>query len=366
MNERENLVRMLSGTGPDHLPLDVWLTGPSADMVEAHTGLRNEADALGLSVERVGPRFPANQAGWREAYHELGFAVHPGALIGSLGTVDDVPPAESMGAAYHLLEMRHPLSVVTGVGQLEELPWPDVDLDEPYRHIPDTIAAVHDRGRAAIGQMDCTAFEMTWYLRGMDNVYLDLVDGTGIADWLLDWFTHRAEVAVRHYARAGADIIWLGDDVGTQRGMMMAVPFWREHLKPRLKRVIDSARAEQTAPFWVAYHSDGDIRPIIPDLIEIGVEILNPVQPECMPVGPTIAAYRDRLAFWGMVGTQTTMPFGTPDDVRVAVGELRTLAEDGARIVLSPTHAIEPDVAWENLEMLIKEVKKPMRTRMVK
>lgn len=366
MNEHENLIRMLSGTGPDHLPLDVWLTGPSADMVERHTGLRNEAEALRLSVERVGPRFPANPTGWREAYAGIGFAVPPDGLIGNLGTVDDVPPADSLGAAYHLLEMRHPLAVATGVDQLEALPWPDVDREEPYRHIPDTVRSIHDRGRAAIGQMDCTAFEMTWYLRGMDNVYLDLVDGTGISDWLLDWFTHRAEVAVRNYAEAGADIVWLGDDVGTQRGMMMAVPFWREHLKPRLKRVIESARAAQTKPFWVAYHSDGDIRPIIPDLIEIGVQILNPVQPECMPVGPTIAEYRDRLAFWGMVGTQTTMPFGSPAKVRDTVAQLRSFAEDGARIVLSPTHAIEPGVPWENLEMLIKEVKKPMRVRTAK
>ncbi|MFI5385145.1 MAG: uroporphyrinogen decarboxylase family protein [Fimbriimonadales bacterium] len=354
---------MLSGTGPDHLPLDVWLVEPSADMVELHTGTRDEAEALGLAVERVGPRYSANPGVWREAYRELGFDVRPDALIGTTGTVDNLPPAESLGAAYHLLEKRYPLGVVTRVDQLESLPWPDVDSSEPYRHIPEKIAAFHQRGRAAIGQMDCTAFEMTWYTRGMDNVYLDLVDGTGISDWLLDWYTHRAEVAVRHYAQAGADIIWLGDDVGTQRGMMMAVPFWQEHLKPRLKRVIDAARKAQTAPFWVAYHSDGDVRPIIPDLIEIGVQVLNPVQPECMPIVPTITEYRDRLAFWGMIGTQTTMPFGTPEDVRNAVSELRDLAEAGARIIVGPTHSIEPDVPWENLEMLVQEARKPLRCK---
>jgi len=336
------------------------MTGPSADMVERHTGIRNEAEALGLSVERIGPRYPNNQREWRKAYREIGFKVAPDAEVGSTGTVHDVPPAASVGAAYHLLEMRHPIGLVTRIEQLEKLPWPDVDSPDMYRHIPGEVAAVQARGRAAIGQMDCTAFEMTWYVRGMDNVYLDLTDGNGISDWLLDWYTHRAEVAVRHYAAAGADVIWLGDDVGTQRGMMMAVDFWREHLKPRLKRVIDAAHAAQTAPFWVAYHSDGDVRQIIPDLIEIGVEVLNPVQPECMPVVPTINEYRDRLAFWGMVGTQTTMPFGMPYNVQLAVDELRELAESGARIIVGPTHAIEPDVPWENLEMLVREAKRPL------
>ncbi|HTQ11295.1 MAG TPA: hypothetical protein VMI31_14615, partial [Fimbriimonadaceae bacterium] len=80
----------------------------------------------------------------------------------------------------------------------------------------------------------------------------------------------------------------------------------------------------------------------------------------CMPIFPTIQEYQDRLAFWGMVGTQTTMPFGMPYNVQLAVDELRELAEQGARIIISPTHAIEPDVRWENLEMLVREAKKPL------
>lgn len=363
MTERENLRRMLAGDGPEHLPLDVWLTEPIHELVERETGTQDEIDALGLSVGRVGPRYPFPDAAWREAYGKLGFELGPNSVLGTLGTVHDIPPAATLGAAYHLLEMRHPLEGVDSIEQLEKLPWPDVDQPQSYAHLPEAVASLHARGIAAIGQMDCSAFEMSWYLRGMDSLYLDLIDGNGIADWLLDWFTHRAEVSVRHYVRSGVDIVWLGDDVGTQRGMMMAVPFWREHLKPRLARVIKAARDCQIEPFWVAYHSDGDIGPIIEDLIEIGVDILNPVQPECMPVQETISKYRDRLAFWGMVGTQTTMPFGTTSDVRAAVDELRELARNGARIVLSPTHAIEPDVPWENLEMLINEVKRPLKEK---
>jgi uroporphyrinogen decarboxylase len=178
---------------------------------------------------------------------------------------------------------------------------------------------------------------------------------------LLDWFTCRAMKAVREYVRAGCDIVWLGDDVGTQRGMMMSPVFWREHLKPRLRKVVQAAREEGSHHFWVAYHSDGDIRPIIDDLIEIGVQVLNPVQPECMPLDEIVERHRERLAFWGMIGTQTTMPFGTEEDVHCAIANLRTLAQDGVRIVVAPTHAIEPDVPWENLEALIQEAKVPLR-----
>jgi uroporphyrinogen decarboxylase len=361
MTERDNLRRMLTGEGAHHLPLDVWLTEPSYEMVVAKTGIKDEIDALGLSVERVGPHFPSIPDAWRRAYGELGFELRSDAVIGPLGTVSDVPTRESVGAAFHLLEMRHPLESVESAAQLERLPWPDLEDPAHYRHIPDRVQAIQTRECAAIGQMDCTAFEMAWYLRGMDRLYLDLLDGTGIGDWLLDWFTCRAETAVREYVRAGCDIVWLGDDVGTQRGMMTSVGFWREHLKPRLRKVVQAAREEGSHHFWVAYHSDGDIRPIIDDLIEIGIQVLNPVQPECMPLEEIVDRYRTRLAFWGMIGTQTTMPFGSVAEVRRTVAVLRTFAEDGVRIVVSPTHAIEPDVPWENLEALIQEAKVPLR-----
>jgi uroporphyrinogen decarboxylase len=158
-------------------------------------------------------------------------------------------------------------------------------------------------------------------------------------------------------ARAGVDAIGLGDDVGTQRGMMMSVDFWREHLKPRLKRVIDAIRETQWDHIWIKYHSDGNITEILNDLAEIGVDILNPVQPECMPLAEVIPPYQDRLRFWGMIGTQSTMPYGTVDDVRAAVEECARFAREGAGIVVAPTHVLEPDVPWENIQALVDAVR---------
>lgn len=360
MTERDNLLRMLSGEKADHLPLDVWMTEPARDLMESHTGSRDEVEALGLAVERIGPAYTSSPESWIQAYRGLGFMLSPEATVGCLGTVHDCPPAETLGAAYHLREMRHPLEHVETVSQLSELPWPDWESPDAYAHLGEAVEGAHRRGLAAVGQMDCTAFEMAWYLRGMGRLFLDLVDRTGLGDWLLDWFTQRAVHAVGQFVRSGFDIVWLGDDVGTQRGMMMAVPFWREHLKPRLAQVVQAVRDAETSPVWVAYHSDGDVREIIDDLVEVGVDVLNPVQPECMPVVQTVGDHRHHLAFWGMIGTQSTMPFGTPSDVKMAVTELADLARDGARVVLSPTHMIEPDVPWENLSTLVKASHMPL------
>jgi uroporphyrinogen decarboxylase len=138
----------------------------------------------------------------------------------------------------------------------------------------------------------------------------------------------------------------------------MSADTWRQHLKPRLKRVIDGIReASGSRKVWVHYHSDGDVTPLIDDLIEAGVDILNPVQPECMDLEAVAAGYQDRLAFCGMIGTQTTMPFGSPDDVRAAVERCRRLHERGARVIVAPTHVLEPDVPWENITAFIDAVR---------
>jgi uroporphyrinogen decarboxylase len=191
----------------------------------------------------------------------------------------------------------------------------------------------------------------------MDNLYVDWAEENGISDWLLDWFMERSIACARAYCRAGCDVIFLGDDVGTQRDMMMSVEMWREHLKPRLKKVIDAVRATQTKQTWIAYHSDGNIQRILPELIEIGVDILNPVQPECMPLDKVFGEYKDRIGFWGAIGTQTTLPFGSPADIVAAVRLCADWVKRGAAIMVSPTHVIEPDVPWANVQALVDAVK---------
>lgn len=95
----------------------------------------------------------------------------------------------------------------------------------------------------------------------------------------------------------------------------------------------------------------------VPANAEIGVDILNPVQPECMPVVEVIAQHKHHLAFWGMIGTQTTMPFGSPDDVRAAVAGCARYVQEGAAVIVASTHVLEPDVPWENIQALVKAMR---------
>jgi uroporphyrinogen decarboxylase len=233
---------------------------------------------------------------------------------------------------------------------LESLPWPDLEDPRHYSDLEQRIAAIHERDLISVGVMDCTIFEHSWYLRGMDTLFADILDEDPVGFWLLDFFTRRSMKGAQQLAKAGVDVIRLGDDIGMQTSMLMAPQLWRRHFKPRLAKVI--AEAKRAGDSKILYHSDGNIFPVVEDLIEIGVEILNPIQPECMAVPDVLFKYRDQLAFWGMIGTQTTLPFGAPAGVKDAVNEIYSLAKQGARCVIGPTHVVEPDVPWANLEAL--------------
>lgn len=356
LTSRENFWRMMERRQPEWLPLDMHFTAPVVDLLKQQIALGNLPDVWGRTdFEYIWWTVQTDPTQWRRAFSHLGVELPANAEIGAAGVTMIPPRTGSMGAASHMRHWAHPLQTVTSVDQLRALPFEDLE-SVTIPHLGDRVSAIHERGRVAVGPMECTVFEQAWYLRGMDNLYMDLVDGNDVGQWLLDWFMNRSIHLAKLYAEAGVDVIRLGDDVGTQRGMMMATDFWREHLKPRLQKVIQTIRAHQRGPTMIFYHSDGDIRPIIGDLADIGVNILNPVQPECMPVDEILPAYQDRLAFWGMVGTQTTMPFGSEQDVKSVVEQLANHARRGVRIVVAPTHVLEPDVPWQNLRALFEAV----------
>lgn len=360
LNSRENFFRMMCrdrDRGPERLPFDLPATPPVLDWIERERGTRDVVQAFGSDFYDCSPRLAGDPVRWRAAYEELGVKFPENAEIEANGFAFALPTGGSTGEAYHFREMLHPLSEVEEVAQLEQLPWPDLNDPEAADGVEERIGDIRQAGKISVAPLECTVFESAWYVRGMDNLFGDLIEGNPVGDWLLDWFTERSICKARIAARAGIDIVALGDDVGTQRGMMMSVDFWREHLRPRLQRVIDSVRAAQQRHVYIRYHSDGDIRPIIDDLAEMGVDILNPVQPECMPVAEVVAQHKHHLAFWGMVGTQTTMPFGSTAEVRAAVEECAHFAREGSVVVVAPTHVLEPDVPWENIRAFVDAVR---------
>ena len=198
-----------------------------------------------------------------------------------------------------------------------------------------------------VGVTVTTIFETAWALRGLTQLLTDFVSKPEIADRILEIPYQYHLAAARKLVEMGVDMIWIGDDVGAQSGMLISPACWRKFLKPRLAAFIAEIKALNPR-LKVAYHSDGMIAPIIPELVEIGVDVLNPIQPACMDPAEIKRQFGDQLCFWGAIDEQRTLPFGTPAEVEREIRErLKTIGKNGG-LILAPTHHVQLDTPLEN------------------
>ncbi len=255
----------------------------------------------------------------------------------------------------HMTLMHHPLADAASLAELEAYPWPEFDkLD--FSYLAPKVAEIHARNLAVFVWAECTVWETAWYLRRMDNLFMDMSSEDAMATFLLDKITDLACLRAREFAAAGADILGLGDDIGMQTTIMMSVGMYRTWLKPRLAKVVAAAKAIKP-DIIVSYHSCGYVLPFIDDLIELGVDVLNPVQPECMDFAEVHAKFGKRLSFNGTIGTQQLMPYGTPEQIRDEVRRNLEIAGPQGGLFCCPTHMLEPEVPWANVEAYVAAVR---------
>ncbi|MCK5739583.1 hypothetical protein KAH55_10390 [bacterium] len=193
-------------------------------------------------------------------------------------------------------------------------------------------------------------FEMYCRLRGMEGAMLDMAADEALSKEMLkrcaDFALALAEKACERYP---LDWLWSGDDVASQQALMMHPDTWREQIKPHLARILDVGKKHH---YWTAYHSCGAIRPIIPDLIEIGLNVLNPIQCTAVDMDPLSlkAEFGEHLAFMGGVDNQYLLPQGTPQEVRQATERLIDgMTADGGDFILAASHTIPPETPVENI-----------------
>lgn len=269
-------------------------------------------------------------------------------------TVDEWGVGWQGGAYLHYASILHGMRELTPT-QLREYPFPDLDEDYRWATVGAQIDAWHRQGLAT-ACFPGSVFEQAWFLRGMDQLFVDIVTDPETADFLLDRITGIVAAAAARLAAAGLDVLILGDDIATQTGMLMSLEMYRAVFKPRLARIIRAAK-DAKPDIHVFYHSDGNVWDAIPDLIEAGVTVLNPVQPECLDPARVKEVFGDRLSFFGTISVQRTMPFGSPDEVRAEVAlRMRTIGRGGG-LLLAPAHVLQPDTPWENITAFFEAVR---------
>lgn len=220
--------------------------------------------------------------------------------------------------------------------------------DEWYRRMAEQIAETPGCYHVAVhlGSL----FEPVYLARGMERFFLDLYEHLDEVERVLDRLVEFNAAAMRAFAKAGADGVFMSDDWGAQDSLLIDPALWRAIWKPRYKVIVDAAHE---AGVHVIFHSDGNLDSIFPDLIELGFDVLNPLQPGALDVDRWLAEYKGQASFWTGVDVQGMLPFVSPDRVRDEVRRtVEKFHDDRGGHIIGPTNAITAEVPYENLVAL--------------
>ena len=245
------------------------------------------------------------------------------------------------------------------VADLEDFPWPDPHNPELTEGLGEQAQELYETtDLALVGKFSNSIFEQAFYMRGFEQLLLDLSFAPDFVEALLskmvDLALARLDVGLQACGRYIQAVRLAGDDMGQQDGPLMSPRMFRAQIKPHFSRYYGEARAlidRYNPRIKIIAHTDGDVYPIIPDYIEMGLDVLNPVQPYVaeMEHEKLKAEFGDRLAFHAGIDIQKVMPFGTPEEVAAeALKTMRALGPGGGYI-LAPTHYLQADVPPENV-----------------
>jgi len=329
MTPRERVATALSHEQPDLVPYHLGFTIPVLEKVREHYGTDDVDALIGNHLACISARAPD---AWAE--------VRPGFWRDEFGVVWDRTIDQDIGNVANLC-----------------LPEPSLDgFQFPDPHDPRRYAGYErfcreKADRFRLTDIGFSLFERAWTLRGMANLMMDMHLHPGFVEELLDRILDYNLAILRHALEFPVDGCRFGDDWGTQRGVMMGPGLWRRFLKPRLAKQYGLAH-EHGKPVFI--HCCGAVSELFDDLIEIGVDCFNPFQPEVMDVYAMKRRYGGRLAFYGGVSTQRTLPFDTPEGVRREARRLMQECGRGGGYILAPAHDVPKDAPLANVVALIE------------
>jgi uroporphyrinogen decarboxylase len=347
MTSRERVLTACRHEQPDRAPIQTYLTPEIHARLQEHFGDRDVLEALGVDFRAVGAPYRGEcrpgpgLPGQADSYDEWG-----------TGYCLQENPA---GGAYS--EARElGLAQIRTLEEVEDYPWPSPD-DYDYSVLPSACEAVADYAVCYGGAGIPDILNGVSRGRGMEQVMVDIAtqDPVGVA--IIDRrVEHYYEYCRRGLEAAGGkvDILCLGEDCGNQNGRMFSPACFDRFFVPRLQRFIDLAHEYGALAML---HSCGDTHEIMPTFIEMGLDILDAMQPEPAGMNPAEIKrlYGDRLTFCGLISTQQTLPHGSVEDVRREVRERLEVMGRGGGYILSPAHCIQPDTPLENVLALYAE-----------
>lgn len=328
MKLRERVIKSLQFEETDIVPYNIKFTIPAYEKMVEYYGDENFSSKIGdhLAVTKhLQPMEEIGEGMWKD---EFG-AIWDKTIDKDIGTVDYYPLQHMEVEDYSMPEVRP-------------------EGKSRFSHYPEFVEANSHLYR--VSNYRFALFERAWSLYGMENLLMDMVLAPMKVHALLDKILEFNLKIIDEALQYDIDAVMFGDDWGQQQGLIMGPRLWREFLKPRLAQMYERVHAAGKRVF---IHSCGDVTELFPDLIEIGVDVFNPFQPEVMDVIKIKREYGKDLAFYGGLSVQRVLPYGSPEEVKSEVRRLCRELGKGGGFIFSPAHAVPKDVPAENIAAMI-------------
>ncbi len=333
MSPRERWLAVLKREKPDRVPMDYWATPEATEKLLAYLGCNFEEMTRRLHIDlplRVAPKYvgPPPKEGediWGVKYTLIDY-----------------------GTGVYSESINAPLAQYNSPEEIEaNYRWPNPD-DWDYSDLPNQIKGQEHRPISGGGSEPFLQYKT---LRGEAQAFIDLVENPEIVNYCLDKLFELAyQNTLRIFETIPGSVIitYIAEDLGSQDSLMYSPAHIREYFLPRMKRMIELTKQHGS---YVFHHTDGAVRDILPDLIEIGIEILNPVQWRCkgMEREGLKRDFGDKLIFHGAMDNQYTLPFGTVEEVRKEVLDNYRILGEGGGYILAPCHNIQSISPPENI-----------------
>ncbi|MCL4393299.1 MAG: hypothetical protein M1482_00480 [Chloroflexi bacterium] len=373
---RERVRTALGHREPDRVPVDFLATPEIWERLVAHYGIESEppqdSQFFQPGWERV---LQLLDVDCRVLSYDMFYnppALQPGASIDWWGALSRSTPNRMWrqnlpdGTAYdiwghHIRNVENPtgayeeyvdwpLQPATSVSDLAAFDWPQPDWWN-FAPLPDVVRRLDEAGPYHLRFRVGSVFELAWQLRGLQEFLMDLAVDPAIPLYIMDRIT---DVHVENLKRVlelvgdRLDMVYLYDDVATQKSLMISQAMWRDYVRPRHARIVEVAQSYGKP---VMYHCDGAVAPLIPDLINLGISVLNPIQPDSpgMECERLKKDYGDRLSFHGGIDIIKTLPRGTAADVSQEVKDRVRVLGRGGGYVMCSSHHIQSDTPLENV-----------------
>lgn len=347
LTPRERWQAVLAGERPDRVPCDYTGTAEVTARLQRDLGCASERELWErLGIDKLIYLAPKHPLAKEDNWHMQS--------LWSIWHIEVVNISYGEGLGTYEEAATHPLAKAETVADLERFDWPDPDAWQV-----DGVRAKCQEWRSYPILGGCyEPFYLYCRLRGMEQSLADLAANPVLAEAIMERIYYIHESVIRRTLQAAGglvDFIYVAEDLGTQNSLLMSPAAFRLFIKPWLRKMIDLAHSFGVK---VMHHDDGAIRPLLPELIEIGIDVLNPVQWRCRGMEREGLArdFGKSVVFHGAVDNQQTLPFGAPEDVRREVADNIRIFRNCKGYIVAPCHNIQPNTSTANIVALYDAV----------